>query len=82
MTALANPLETTAAVFTSGNSQAIRLPKSFRVNSKRVSLRRVGNDIIISEKTGTMQDLLDVLPIIHDAPLTHEDGPEEPVETW
>lgn len=82
MNATATPIETTAAVFTSGNSQAIRLPKSFRVNSKRVSLRRVGNDIIISEKSGTMQDLLDVLPIIHDWPLTHEDGPEEPVEPW
>jgi antitoxin VapB len=73
---------TTAAVFMSGNSQAIRLPKSFRVNTSRVNLKRVGNSIVITEKPATMQDLLDKLPIIPDAPFAPEDGPEEPVEPW
>jgi antitoxin VapB len=75
-------LTATAAVFQSGNSQAIRLPKSFRVNSSRVILRKVGNDIVISEKIATMKEFLDALPIIPDWPDSHEDGPEEPVEPW
>ena len=72
----------TAAVFMSGNSQAIRLPKNFRVASDRVNLKRVGNSIVITEKTATMQDLLDKLPIIADWPHDADDGPEEPVAIW
>jgi antitoxin VapB len=71
-----------AAVFMSGNSQAIRLPKSFRLNASRVTLRRVGNDIVISEKLTTMKQFLDQLPHIPDAPLAPDDGPEEPVQAW
>ncbi len=72
----------TAAVFTSGNSQAIRLPKSFRVNSTRVTLRKIGNEIIVSERPTTMQQFLDQLPHIPDAPLAPEDGSEESVVAW
>ncbi len=75
-------LTASAAVFMSGNSQAIRLPKSFRLNANRVTLRRVGNDIVISEKTTTMKQFLEQLPHIPDAPLAPEDGPEEPVQAW
>lgn len=75
-------LTASAAVFMSGNSQAIRLPKSFRVSASRVSLRRVGNDIVISEKNTTMKQFLEQLPHIPDAPLAPEDGPEELVEIW
>lgn len=75
-------LTASAAVFMSGNSQAIRLPKSFRVNASRVNLRRVGCDIVISEKNTTMKEFLDLLPHIPDAPLAPEDGPEELVEAW
>ena len=71
-----------AAVFMSGNSQAIRLPKEFRVNSSRVTLRRVGKDIVISEKTATMQQFLEQLPHLPDAPLAPDDGPEEPIQAW
>lgn len=38
---------TTAKVFKSGNSQAIRLPKEFQFNTDKVQLNRVGNLIII-----------------------------------
>ncbi len=74
--------DTTAAVFMSGNSQAIRLPKDFRVNTSRVTLRRVGKDIVISEKTATMKQFLEQLPHIPDAPFAPDDGPEEPVQAW
>lgn len=75
-------LSASASVFMSGNSQAIRLPKDFRVNTNRVTLRRVGKDIVISEKTTTMQQFLELLPHIPDAPLAPDDGPEEPVQAW
>ena len=39
---------TLAKVFTSGNSQAIRLPKQFRLNVKAVFIRWSGNNLVIS----------------------------------
>ena len=36
-------------VFTSGNSQAVRLPKEFRFQAKEVEISRRGNEIILSE---------------------------------
>ena len=40
---------TTAKVFMNGRSQAIRLPKEFRVAGEKVSLTRVPGGILISE---------------------------------
>lgn len=42
-------MTTTAKVFASGRSQAIRLPKEFRVAGKEVRLTRVAGGILISE---------------------------------
>lgn len=36
-------------IFKSGNSQAVRLPKEFRLNSDEVEIFKKGNDIIIRE---------------------------------
>src|SRR5882672_6954906 len=55
----------TAKVFKSGNSQAVRLPKEFRVNSKEVEISRRGDEIVLRERKGTMArafDLLAALP--------------------
>ena len=38
-----------AKVFKSGNSQAIRLPKEFRLQVKQVELLRQGDDILIRQ---------------------------------
>jgi antitoxin VapB len=38
----------TAKVFMSGRSQAVRLPKSFRFNVDEVSIRRVGDSVILT----------------------------------
>ncbi len=43
-------MSTTAKVFASGRSQAIRLPKEFRVSGKEVRLTRVPGGILISEE--------------------------------
>jgi len=37
-------------VFTSGNSQAIRLPKEFQVEDKELFIQRVGKSIILFPK--------------------------------
>lgn len=36
-----------AKVFKSGNSQAIRLPKEYRINSDSVRINKIGNLLII-----------------------------------
>jgi antitoxin VapB len=56
----------TARVFRSGNSQAVRLPKEFRLKSEEVEIFRRGEEIVLREKEGNMVrafDLLAELPI-------------------
>jgi antitoxin VapB len=55
-------MTTTAAVFMSGNSQAVRLPKEFQLQSKRVLIERRGDEIILREKKATVRDILKSLP--------------------
>ncbi len=43
-------------VFNSGNSQAVRIPKEFRLKSKVVSILKKGNELIIREKTTASWD--------------------------
>jgi len=51
----------TARVFRSGNSQAVRLPKQFRLKSEEVEIFRRGDEIVLREKTGTMARAFDLL---------------------
>jgi antitoxin VapB len=37
----------TAKVFKSGNSQAVRLPKEYRLDAKEVSINRIGNVLMM-----------------------------------
>jgi len=46
----------TAKVFINGRSQAVRLPKEFRFNTTEVYIRKVGDDVVISEKKPTWRD--------------------------
>ena len=57
-------MTTTAAVFMSGNSQAVRLPKAFQLKSKRVSIERRGDEIVLREKKATVRDILKSLPAL------------------
>ena len=41
---------TTARIFKSGNSQAVRLPKEFRLNGNEVDIFRRGKEIVLREK--------------------------------
>jgi antitoxin VapB len=51
----------TTRVFRSGNSQAVRLPKKFRVKSSEVEIFRRGDEIVLREKLGGMARALDLL---------------------
>jgi len=51
----------TARVFRSGNSQAVRLPKQFRLKSKEVEIFRRGDEIVLREKRGSMVRAFDLL---------------------
>lgn len=51
----------TARVFKSGNSQAVRLPKRFRVKGPEVDIFRRGDEIVLRERSGGMLHLLDLI---------------------
>ena len=50
-----------AKVFRSGNSQAVRLPKEFRLKSKEVEIFRRGRDIVLREKENDMKRAFDLI---------------------
>lgn len=50
-----------ARVFQSGNSQAVRLPKEFRLNVDRVEIFRRGDEIILREAPVNAAAIFDVL---------------------
>jgi antitoxin VapB len=69
----------TARVFRSGNSQAVRLPKQFRLKSKEVEIFRRGDEIVLREKKGSMVrafDLLAGLPEDFEIPGRRNDRPQ------
>jgi len=43
----------TAKVFTSGNSQALRLPKAFRLGSKTVKLIKTADGFTVKDESAT-----------------------------
>jgi antitoxin VapB len=51
----------TARVFKSGNSQAVRLPKKFRVKSKELEISRRGDEIVLREKSKTLRRAFELL---------------------
>lgn len=53
----------TAKVFKSGNSQAVRLPKAFRVEGKELDIFRRGDEIVLRppKKKEGLLDVLDLL---------------------
>ncbi len=46
-----------AKVFQNGRSQAIRIPKEFRVNTKEVYIEKVGDSLIIKPKKDNKWDV-------------------------
>ena len=57
---------TTAKVFMTGRSQAIRLPKEFRFEGTEVEIFRRGDEVILREKPVTVDRLFKVLAQMSD----------------
>ena len=51
----------TAKLFQSGNSQAVRLPKEFRMAGERVKISKKGNQVILEPLETTWDVLFDSL---------------------
>lgn len=65
----------TAKVFRSGNSQAVRLPRQFRLNSDEVEIFRRGDEIVLREKS---KNLARAFELICDLPdIEREDPPPQ-----
>jgi antitoxin VapB len=58
----------TARVFKSGNSQAVRLPKEFRLKGPEVEISRRGDEIILKEKQPKKKGMVEVLDILASIP--------------
>lgn len=48
-------------VFSSGNSQAVRLPKQFHLNSTEVEIFRRGDEIVLRERPQDLARAFDLL---------------------
>lgn len=53
-----------STVFTSGNSQAVRIPKEFQFSTKLVSIVKRGDELVIKPKHRTTAEILASLPPI------------------
>ncbi|HRF88342.1 MAG TPA: type II toxin-antitoxin system VapB family antitoxin [Pseudomonadales bacterium] len=51
----------TARVFQSGNSQAVRLPKEFRLKVDQVEIFRRGDEIVLREVSASAAAIFDAL---------------------
>lgn len=67
------PQQTLTTVFTSGNSQAVRLPKEFRFNTKRVTIERRGDEVVLRANPQSLgKKLADLMADF--SPMTEEEG--------
>ena len=51
----------TVRLFTSGNSQALRLPKQFRLKGPEVEIFRRGDELVVREKVEGMEQAFELL---------------------
>ncbi len=58
----------TARVFKSGNSQAVRLPKEFRLKGSEVEISRRGDEIVLREKASRRRGLAEAFDILASMP--------------
>ena len=56
---------TTARVFQSGNSQAVRLPKEFRLKVDQVEIFRRGDEIVLREMPTNAAAIFDALTALY-----------------
>jgi antitoxin VapB len=66
----------TARVFKSGNSQAVRLPKEFRLSTDVVEIFRRGEEIVLREQPRGMEQVIEILAGLPGDFMTEE--PDDP----
>ncbi len=66
----------TAKIFTNGGSQAVRLPKEFRLEGDEVCIKRVGSVVVLYEKDRGWDFLRDAIGQTTDDFMA--DGREQP----
>ena len=73
----------TAKVFTTGNSQAVRLPKAFRVNTREmwITKNEVTGEIVLRPKDDDQRrrNLETLFKMIEEDPFTENFIPERPI---
>jgi antitoxin VapB len=69
---------TKARVFKSGNSQAVRLPKEFRVNSKELQISKRGNAIVLEEPPAGMERAFELIASLPEEVLQIRRGKDRP----
>ncbi len=69
---------TTAKLFKNGQSQAVRLPKEFRLEGDEVYIKRVGRTIILIPKDNPWESLINSLDKFSDDFMAEREQP--PVE--
>lgn len=67
---------TSTKVFTSGNSQAVRIPKEFRIDYPELFIKKIGSTIILYPKTRPWENLKKSLDEFTDDFM--EDGRNQP----
>jgi antitoxin VapB len=69
----------TARVFRSGNSQAVRLPKEFRLTGKEVEIFRRGDEIVLRERGKGLERAFEILANLPDdfLPAGRQDAPPQ-----
>jgi antitoxin VapB len=65
----------TARVFRSGNSQAVRLPKEFRLKGPEVEIFRRGDEIVLREKPQSLKRVVELARRLPDDFLEELDDP-------
>jgi antitoxin VapB len=71
---------TTARVFRSGNSQAVRLPKEFRLKCPEVEIFRRGDEIVLREKAEGLARAFEILADLPADFLPEDHGDTAPQE--
>lgn len=65
-----------ASVYESGSNQVVQIPAEFRLNVDRVSIKKVGENLVIIPSTLSALDALDL--VTHDLPDDWAEGLERP----
>ncbi len=56
----------TAKIFKNGKSQAVRLPKEFKLGGSEVYIKRVGRNVILTPKDNAWESLINSLSLFTD----------------